>query len=186
MNLSYRTAVHHPSQPPLWTAPTPSRSFVKQFLQILRAHLNFEIEHDVRNVRHGLEDIWPNVNMQEMRITAPDLEDRWGLVIGRGTYPLSAEDYRLYLQIKDWEHPYYIRYMPSTVSPPEFTPDSTLVTAHRAFRNYSLDHVAVFELGIYTFVSTLYPFCIVRDVCDPIDIPPHHQLSLEYIFKTAA
>jgi len=132
---------------------------------------------------------WP------MPINAPDDDDSYGIVVGKGDAPVSAEDYALDDQIAHGTASGQLDYGTHAFEDVVVEDKVSKFRVSRTFTNVSGASVTVKEIGIIAWnyfrdrgkVHNNVKFLIVRDVLtSPTSIPDGASLNVRYTFSVEA
>lgn len=159
-----------------------SRSFVKQFLQILLGCYRsggLATVQDTGNVTRT-----PN---QIIRTGAAITVDTYGIVVGSGTTAVTASDYALATKIAHGTGAGQLSYA-AEVQDTDVTVAGAVVSFNesRVFTNGSAGAIDVKEIGVYAWDSSFF-YDIIRDVLTATDnVPVGKAYTVIYQTKTTA
>ena len=132
---------------------------------------------------------WP------MAVNAPDDDDSYGIVVGKGDMPVTAEDYALDDKIAHGTASGQLDYGAHTFEDVVVEDKVSKFRVSRTFTNLSGASVTVKEIGIIAWnrfqqggsVQKNIKFLIVRDVlASPTTIPDGASLNVRYTFSVEA
>ena len=130
-----------------------------------------------------------------MAINAPDDDASYGIVVGKGDAPVTAEDYALDDQIAHGTASGQLDYGAHTFEDVVVEDKVSKFRVSRTFTNLSGASVTVKEIGIIAWnrfqqggsVQKNIKFLIVRDVLvSPTTIPDGASLNVRYTFSVEA
>lgn len=118
-------------------------------------------------------------------------EDRWGIVVGKGTTPVDMHDYKLDDQIFDGNDPGELLHSGYQFKlEDDYEENDIKCIAERSFTNESGDDVIITEIALYAVTQFSENWgsgahnrtiCVARDVLDQSIIIPHDK-TLEVIY----
>ena len=125
-----------------------------------------------------------------MEVSAMERNDKYGILVGTGTAPVTKDDYDLNSQIPDGFADGQMVHGKTTVEDVNGDPPSSVFRIIRTFTNEGSSTITVYEIGLVARVnenSTVKYVLIARDVLDtPQDVPAGATLTVRYIFKVTA
>jgi len=194
-----------------------SRSLLKNFTKFLRAMMKGVVNEDkdiptdpytgdatetVKDTSGADVTIWGGARLGgsdgggwPLTINAPDDEDTYGIVVGKGDMPVTAEDYALDDQIPHGTASGQLDYGTHTFEDVVVEDKVSKFRISRGFTNLSGANVTVKEIGIvvwnyfrdYGGVKRNVKVLIVRDVlATPTTIPDGASLNVRYTFSVEA
>jgi len=192
-----------------------SRSLLKNFLlglmALMKGTVHTETQYNgtgggeatVRDVTGADKTIWGGYRDKvadyaggwPMAVNAPDDDDSYGIVVGKGDAPVSAEDYALDDQIPHGTEAGQLDYGTHAFEDVVVEDKVSKLRISRTFTNLSGASVTVKEIGIIAWnrwqeggaVANNVRFLIVRDVLtSPTTIPDGASLNVRYTFLVEA
>ena len=194
-----------------------SKSLLKNFVAVLRAMMLGTVDTrddtggtavtggatgTVKDLTGADKTIWgggrhPNnrAGGWPLAIDAQDDDDTYGIVVGKGDAPVSAEDYALDDQIPHGTETGKLDYGTHTFEDVVVEDKVSKFRVSRRFTNLSGASVTVKEIGIiawnywrdYTTIRADVKFLFVRDVLtSPTTIPDGASLNVRYTFSVEA
>ena len=146
-----------------------SHSYLKQFVQILRAHMRVSDESsvlDTGNTSRTLEASIPGAYVLAISTAAGVSTD--GLVVGTGSTAVTISDYALGTQIAHGVGSGQMEYGTGSIGSAVVSGSTASFTVSRTFTNSSGASITINEVGIYVIATDSAAvsryFCIVRDV----------------------
>lgn len=161
----------------------PSRSFLRQFIDILYAHMTANrLGYNVRKTDNTLQSVIKHDTDRPLNVLAGSGVTTFGLVVGTGTTAPAIDDYRLEALIAHGSAGGQLLYSAHVHAAP--TDDGTVSRFQitRDFSNNSGATITVTELGVFSEnVWGAGAFAVIRDVTDPgIDIAHGQTLTINY------
>ena len=168
-NVTTRKRVYH----------APAHSFVKQWVQVVKACWQFALEAGGKNTAGGAVSIGG-----AMRIPSPAANDLYGLMVGTGADAVTISDYKLQTKIAHGTLATQIKYGDGQFEAFAVVGSTASFVVKRRFENASGATITVSEAGIYCYDAANY-LCLARDVlATPQDVLNGQILELKYTFKT--
>lgn len=173
----------------LWRRKRRSKSFVKAFLAILLQQMSSGIlmvtTEDVTGTTYTI--IIHAINFF-CRLGAAD--SSYGLVVGSGTTPVTATDFKLATQIVHGAANGQLSHSAVLASALTIAHPNVSFTIWRDFTNNTLATITVKEEGLYCRGQegggTAKTFCAIRDVeSSPISVPAGYNLRMTYTIQTS-
>jgi len=159
-----------------------SKSYVKQFMQIMKAQMGGSNVPDVKDTAGTLRF----VSRDNYRADAPDGDDRWGIQVGAGDTPVTNDDYALDDKILHGSDAGKLQY--GAMAFYDIVEESGYVkfTMSRTFFNGSGASIDVKEIGLVSHTDDYY-YLVVRDVlASPVTVNAGNTLTVQYTLKTTA
>jgi len=118
--------------------------------------------------------------------SAGEGRDSFGIVIGTGDTPVTADDYNLESKIAHGIGAGQLYYYETVLYSPVIAETEITQEFRRAFRNGSGADITVKEIGlIVNIVCDNYKVMIIRDVITPLTIPDGATYTVKYFIKTS-
>ena len=170
-----------------------SKSYVRQFLELLLVQMNMVPESHPMSIRDT------GNNLREVAFSnwtfgsnAPVGDDAYGLVIGIGTTAPTIDDYKLETQIAHGTGGGQIQYGDVAFGLPTASGSVSHFTVTRDFPNASGGTITVNEIALYVRAlgsqpgyyykrESIWVFMIIRDIiAGGIDVPNGETLTVNY------
>jgi len=121
-----------------------------------------------------------------MEASALERTDKYGVVVGTGSTPVTRDDYKLESQVPDGFADGQMVYGKTTVEDVDGDPPSSVFRIIRTFTNEGSTTITIYEIGLIVKAQDKHVL-IARDVLDtPQDVPAAATLTVRYIFKVTA
>jgi len=173
-------------------------SFVRGMLSFLRSafrttfnvHLGDEPVTDVANAAqtiYGHHHIWGHTNVGHyLGLNAGRDESGYGMVVGRGTKPISMLDHALQDQLHHGSAHNQLQYGVHIVTEPTVSEIEARFNFVRTFTNLFTDPITVNEIGLYWRTHNVHmhhtTICIARDlIAGGIVVPVDSTLTVRYV-----
>ena len=194
----------------------PSRTFVRNFMKLLQGLFSVRggtsldtmdvvtFADDVVKEDGSTVDVWTEWYAGDiyyygggssMGVNAPEGDDSYGIIVGKGTKDFSYDDYSLDAKISHGTGADQLNYGAMTVNPPYVdtarTPPVGVVKLVRPFINQSGYDVTVAEVGLVArsywkdenAVRQDEKYLIIRDVLsEAVTVKPNTSLTVSYLF----
>jgi len=158
-----------------------SKSYVKQFLQLLKAQMADVSVPDVKDTAGTLR----SEGSYDFRANANDGDDTYGIQVGAGDTPVTNDDYALDDKILHGSDTGKLQY--GAMAFYDIVEESGYVkfTMSRTFYNGSGASIDVKEIGLVIHANHKYLF--IRDVLSsPVTVNAGNTLTVQYTLKTTA
>lgn len=157
------------------------RSFVKQWVQIIKANFQALGEENTRDRTNTLRTVSCYYN--DIKGAAGDYNK--GILVGTGSTPVNISDYKLETPITHGSAAGQLNHKAVTFDAFQLIGSTARFTLRRQFENLSGGTITVNEVGIYARDSGPYDYCIVRDVLAvPQQILNGQIMEGRYTFQT--
>jgi len=121
-----------------------------------------------------------------MEASALERTDKYGVVVGTGSTPVTRDDYKLESQVPNGFADGQLVHGKTTVEDVDGDPPSSVFRIIRTFTNEGSTTITIYEIGLIVKAQDKYVL-IARDVLDtPQDVPAAATLTVRYIFKVTA
>jgi len=158
----------------------PSRSFVKQWVQAIKANFQYAAEANVKDTSAVLRAFTPGL----IQINAALANALFGIVLGTGNTPVAISDYKLQTQIAHGSGAGQLNYKEVFIDALELVGSTAKFRSRRQYENLSGSTITVKEAGIYAVGPSAYYYCLIRDILtSPFDIPNTQIAEFRYTFK---
>lgn len=163
-----------------------SKSFVKQFLQLLWIKFNDlpnTVPLSVRDTSNALQDLANEPKIFECDGAAGD--DTLGIIVGKGTDGAATtptiDDYKIEAIIPDGHAGNDLDYSETIIAAAAHDATTSQVTITRDFANNSGGAVTVYEIALYVLGVTGKYFMTIRDaIAGGIAVPDGQTLTVNY------
>lgn len=164
-----------------------SKSFVKAFLAILLAQMNYDTTitgiTDVGGTDRDIVD-----HAASFRDKAGATGYQMGVVVGTGTTAVTASDYKLETQIVEGTGTGQLSHQADTPSSLSVSDPNVSFTIHRDFLNQSGATITVNEEGLYLYGydAAVRIMCVIRDVeTTGVAVADGENLRVTYTLQTS-
>jgi len=159
-----------------------SRSFVKQWVQLIKSNFQYVPEANVRD--------WGNVlrTAAQYKLSVEGAAGMYynGIVLGTGETAVTISDYKMETLIVHGSGAGQLDYKAMAWDAFEVVGSTARFRNKRQFENKSGSTITVKEAGLYATDNAGYHFCIVRDVLSaPVDILNGQIIEVRYTFQAA-
>jgi len=183
INLEYEIAVTDEQGKEVYkTGKQPSKSYVKQFMQIMKAQAQNSSVPEVKDTTGTLRTLSPD----RYTMKASDGDDTTGIQVGAGDASVTNDDYALDNKIEHGNGTGQLQY--GAMAFYDIVEESGYVkfTVSRTFYNGSGASIDVKEIGLVSHTDGCY-YLIVRDVlASPVTVNVGNTLTVQYTLKTTA
>ncbi len=159
-----------------------SRSFVKNFMEILRGMLagaDITIVDQAGNSR----TISYSVSINNFRVNADAADDTFGIVVGTGTTSPTPDDYTLEAKISHGTGAGQLDYGAVSVSTVAVKGNDIYIYIDRTFTNLSGADIDISEVGIISYAYGIKAL-IARDIFSPaITVADGAAVTIRYTIK---
>jgi len=170
-----------------------SRSFLKQFLQMLYGEMNAEnLSQNIISITTtgGGTSNYPSytdTSKPFFRVTSPSGNDYYGILVGESDEPVEYDDYNLKSKIPNGTGAGQLSYQECTLEEPYKDGTEYKFKITRAFVNNSGATITVKEVGIgAAWKQPSIVALLIRDVlASPTSIPDGATLTVRYYIKVS-
>ncbi|MBA7656438.1 hypothetical protein ES703_64362 [subsurface metagenome] len=162
-----------------------SKSYVKQFLQLLYVQMNAcgtTGAVSIRDIANALQDIWATKDNFKCDADAGEVNE--GIIVGTGTTAPTIDDYKIETIIDHGTDPGELEYSAVVIAAATSDATTSQVTITRDFANGSGGEIIVNEIALYVWAWSDTPpenIMTIRDVIGGgIAVPDGQTLTVNY------
>lgn len=141
----------------------PSRSFVKQWVQAIKALWAATTEANTKDTGGSLRTHGSTI----MRINGPIAQQTPGIIVGTGTNAVAIDDYKLQTPIAHGSGAGQLMIAAQIFDAFSVVGSTAKFRTKRQFDNQSGAPITVNEAGIYHYDNNPFTFCTLRDIITP-------------------
>lgn len=158
----------------------PSESFLKQWVQIIKAIFQQAAETSCKDYLGTLR----SPTYTGTRVDGAAGVITTGIILGTGTNAVAIDDYKLQTPIAHGSGATQLNYKATTFDPFRVIGSVASFKIKRQFENLSGSTITVTEAGLYCYNAVGYYFDLVRDLLTtPFDILNTQIAEFRYTFK---